>query len=186
MKDTGYYRVLKGHKSFKPPVTIVFLHGTSLSHQCWLRTATELSTQYGVDALLLDFFFHGASPPPPHDSFRPEDLVQQLRAILVELGWEKRRITIAGLSLGGAVAQLYHIEYPNVVERLVLAGSGGLKEEGIAITRPIRHLLKPARKLLRKVPSSVKGKGSFLDRARCFAELAKTVPDYGVPQDTPR
>ena len=69
------------------------------------------------------------------------DLVHQLHSAVEEVQWQHRRLTIAGLSLGGgylgqnafsdnfnfqgAVALLFYNEYPHMVERLVLAGSGG-------------------------------------------------------------
>jgi len=119
------------------------------------------------------------------------DLVHQLHSAVEEVQWQHRRLTIAGLSLGGAVALLFYNEYPHMVERLVLAGSGGLDEKKVSLS----GLLGPPARALRDVLTRISwatrsysggGTGGLLHAARCHATLASAFPDYGVPQDTPR
>jgi len=184
----GFYRTIIGSEP-RSGITIVFLHGFLQQHSCWRDTAQALSDIHGHDALLLDFYYHGASGPAPGSTLGPQDLVRQLRAALEELGWQHRRLVLAGLSLGGAVALHYWLAYPETVSRLVLVGSGGLSERRECSLSPhLSWLTRLGLQYLKALPRAEWMSHPLRDslhEVRCRATLAAAAPEYGVPQDIP-
>ena len=110
---------------------VVFLHGFLQSHSSWLTTAHRVRERYGHDCLLLDWPAHGLSGVPSDPtSMTAAMLVRCLRTLLERAGWanDQRRITLAGCSLGGAIAMMYTTLYPESVDRLVLVAPAGFDE----------------------------------------------------------
>jgi 3-oxoadipate enol-lactonase len=105
---------IKLHRSGRGPA-IVLLHCLGVDHHIWDETARALSDSH--DVIRYDFPGHGESAVPAR-SYAIEDLSVQLRDALAAAGIEK--VSLAGISLGGLVAQHFAATNPELTERLVL------------------------------------------------------------------
>ena len=97
-----------------PP--IVLLHCLGVDHRLWHGVVDALQTDYRV--LTYDLPGHGESATP-RASYAIDDLADQLASILDAHGVP--RAHVAGMSLGGCVAQSFAGRYPERVAKLVLA-----------------------------------------------------------------
>ncbi len=96
-----------------PPVAI--LHGLFGSGRNWASVAKRLGAHYRVIAV--DLRNHGASPWAMTMAY-PE-MADDVRATLSALG--HRRFALLGHSMGGKVAMVAALRYPDTVERLIVA-----------------------------------------------------------------
>jgi pimeloyl-ACP methyl ester carboxylesterase len=104
--------------------TLVLIHGITNSGQSWEPAMRLLARDF--DVIAPDLPGHGASDRQRGDhSLGGHACV--LRDLLHVLGVE--RATVVGHSLGGGVAMQFAYQFPDMVERLVLVGSGGLGRE---------------------------------------------------------
>lgn len=116
--DVGYRMAGEG------PV-VVLIHGMAGSSRTWLEVVPHLARRHTVIAP--DLLGHGESAKPVGD-YSLGAHASGLRDLLVGvLGVE--RATLVGQSLGGGVAMQLAYQHPELCERLVLAGSGGLGRE---------------------------------------------------------
>ncbi len=96
-----------------PP--LVLLHCLGVDHALWDIAAEGLDDQF--ELIRYDFPGHGTSSVPQH-SYTIEDLAGQLASLLDR---ENLGIAhIAGISLGGLVAQCFAARNPNRVDKLLL------------------------------------------------------------------
>ncbi|MEV6151682.1 alpha/beta fold hydrolase [Nonomuraea sp. NPDC052129] len=95
-----------------PP--LVLIHGRTADHNDWNGITQHFAARYHVFAI--DLRGHGASDYP--GAYALADMARDVVALLDELGFE--RATLVGHSLGGAVAYLLAMTWPDRVERLVL------------------------------------------------------------------
>jgi 3-oxoadipate enol-lactonase len=93
---------------------IVFLHCLGVDHRLW-DFAAPLDDSF--TRWRYDFPGHGETPVPG-EAYGVEDLSNQL-AVLFRLN-TIGRAHVAGISLGGLVAQHFAATYPDLVDRLVL------------------------------------------------------------------
>ena len=100
---------------------LVLVHGLLGSGASFGPALDELARTHRVVAP--DLLGHGASEKPAGD-YSLGSLATLVRDLLVLLGVESA--TVVGHSLGGGVAMQLAYQFPAVVERLVLVGSGGL------------------------------------------------------------
>eukprot|EP00931_Biecheleriopsis_adriatica_P077359 TRINITY_DN50943_c0_g1_i1.p1 TRINITY_DN50943_c0_g1~~TRINITY_DN50943_c0_g1_i1.p1 ORF type:complete len:278 (-),score=39.12 TRINITY_DN50943_c0_g1_i1:7-819(-) len=184
-----------------PRGRVVLLHGWLQCHQSWLSTATVLRDKLHLEVLLLDFYNHGSSPTlRERSSHSVEMLCRQVRLLVLHLGWQEDPLTVAGCSMGGAVALHYFCHWPENVRRLVLVAAAGL-EESAWIPSTWGRLLATA--MLGRVPdldprqgAAAQEAGAMLQcslaEARSASPLARvlarltmvtTTPDYRVPAD---
>lgn len=100
------------------PETLVLLHGgTGSSDSYWTVQLDYFATRFRV--LTLDLRGFGESTAPVGPSIRIEDLAEDLRRLLDHLRIE--RANVAGLSLGGIVAQQFALDSPSRLAQLVLS-----------------------------------------------------------------
>jgi len=104
---------------------VVLLHGLASDSETWDRVMAPLGAA-GLRVLAVDLIGHGRSDKPVR-SYLLGDFADSLREILDALAVE--RATVAGHSLGGAIAIFFADRYPGYVERLVLVAAGGLGRE---------------------------------------------------------
>lgn len=161
--------------------SLILLHGLGSSIYSWSEVFDGLARQHDVVAVDLPGF--GSSDQPEDLAF--SRLPRAVLGIMDRLGLEKA--SLAGNSLGGAVAIVVAAERPERVERLVLIGSAGFNlapERRPAILRlvtmvpglflerlPIRRVL--TRRGLRHV---------FLDAGKVTEER---VEEYAAPMLRP-
>ncbi len=115
----GYQYIDEGPRSDTPPV--VLLHGMLGDVMNWKGSIAGLaSSGYRVLAPLLPVY----SMPIKETSVT--GLVMYVREFLKELGVDSA--SIAGNSLGGHVAALFAIRFPELVDSLILSGASGIEE----------------------------------------------------------
>jgi pimeloyl-ACP methyl ester carboxylesterase len=114
---------------------LVLLHGMAGSSATWRHVMPLLARDFTVVAP--DMLGHGRSAKPRAD-YSLGAYASGIRDLLMALGHE--RATFAGQSFGGGVAMQLAYQYPEICERLILVGSGGL---GIEVNPILRALSIP-------------------------------------------
>jgi 2-hydroxy-6-oxonona-2,4-dienedioate hydrolase len=109
---------------------IIFLHGLFGELSNWKATIDHFSKNYRVIVPILPIY-DGAIQKDGLDG-----LVNYLHDLVTELNID--RFNLVGNSLGGQVAILYSVAYPEKVIRLVLTGSAGLYESTMGASYPKR------------------------------------------------
>jgi 2-hydroxy-6-oxonona-2,4-dienedioate hydrolase len=120
----------EGDASSLPP--ILLLHGMLGEIENWEKTARQLG-QRGFRVLIP---FLPVYEMPLRDTSVP-GLVQYVRAFVEEL--DLGSVVVAGNSLGGHVALLYTLSFPEDVAALVLSGSSGIYELELGSSTPRRR-----------------------------------------------
>ncbi len=92
---------------------LVFIHASGSTKESWY-----FQTQYFKDAEAIDLPGHGQGKPCTSIN----DYVQWLRGYIYGRGYED--VILAGHSLGGGIAQLYALQYPEELKALILIGTG--------------------------------------------------------------
>lgn len=116
--DVGYRMAGEGP-------AVVLIHGMAGSSRTWREVMPLLARSYTVIAP--DLLGHGESAKPLGD-YSLGAYASGLRDLIVgALGIEKA--TLVGQSLGGGVAMQLAYQHPELCERLVVVGSGGLGRE---------------------------------------------------------
>ncbi len=95
---------------------VVLVHGFSVPYFIWDPTFAAL-TSAGMRTLRYDLFGRGFSDRP-RLTYNMELFVGQLLGIMDVLGLE--RVDLLGLSMGGAIATSFAVDFPQRVGRLVL------------------------------------------------------------------
>jgi pimeloyl-ACP methyl ester carboxylesterase len=156
---------------------ILLIHGMAGRSDTWLPTMARLTPEFTVIAP--DLLGHGESAKPMGD-YSLGAYASGMRDLLGVLGVE--RATIVGQSLGGGVAMQLAYQHPELAERLVLVGSGGLGRE---VSWILRALTLPGAELVLPVlfPGFVRDRGNavsrFLrDRGLRAPHLAETWRSY--------
>ncbi len=115
-----YYEL---HGNSEATQTIVFLNGLSQSTAAWAGLVHALGKKYKL--VLVDLLFQGQSDAAPkHRSF--EDHAADLANLLQAL--ELDETILAGISYGGAVAQRFLVNYPELAQAGVLLSTFPYKD----------------------------------------------------------
>lgn len=109
-----FYAKKRGNPDLPP---VLLLHGAGSNHLGWPPGLRRL-LDFTVYAL--DLPGHGRSDPPGHDTI--EAYAADVAASLVALNLDK--VVIIGHSMGGAIAQMLALLYPEKVAGLILIGTG--------------------------------------------------------------
>jgi pimeloyl-ACP methyl ester carboxylesterase len=117
--SVGFRRAGEEH-----PQAVLLIHGLAGSSKTWDAVIGPLSAQY--DVIAPDLLGHGESGKPVGD-YSLGAYASGLRDFLAVLGVPS--VTIVGHSFGGGVAMQLAYQHPELVDRLVLVGSGGLGRE---------------------------------------------------------
>lgn len=134
--------------------TLLLVHGMAGSSATWRAVLPQLAQRYRV--LAPDLPGHGDSAKPRGD-YSLGAFAAWLRDLLHELGIE--RVTAIGQSLGGGVAMQFSYQHPELCDRLVLIGSGGL---GPDVNWTLRLLAAPGSEFLLPLvaPAAVRDAGN--------------------------
>jgi pimeloyl-ACP methyl ester carboxylesterase len=103
---------------------LLLIHGLAGSSRTWDSVIPALAMRYEVIAP--DLLGHGESAKPSGD-YSLGAFASGLRDFLAVLDVDS--VTIVGHSFGGGVAMQLAYQHPQIVDRLVLVGSGGLGRE---------------------------------------------------------
>ncbi len=103
---------------------ILLIHGMAGSSRTWKAAAHYLARDFTVVAA--DLLGHGQSAKPSGD-YSLGAHASGLRDLMAALGIDSA--TVVGQSLGGGIAMQLAYQYPQLCERMVLVGSGGLGRE---------------------------------------------------------
>lgn len=104
---------------------VVFVHGYASNHLAWRENLLALSRSYR--AIALDLAGHGgtAKPMAPYTvTYYARHVASFLEAL--NLG----RVTLVGVSLGGAIAGTVALRWPQRLARLVLVDAAGVGRKG--------------------------------------------------------
>ena len=137
---------------------ILLIHGMAGSSRTWKDVTERLVGDHTVIAP--DLLGHGESAKPMGD-YSLGAFASGIRDLLGVIGVE--RCTVVGQSLGGGVAMQLAYQHPELVDRLVLVGSGGLGRE---VNWMLRLLTLPGAELLMPVvfPRFLADKGDGVNR----------------------
>jgi pimeloyl-ACP methyl ester carboxylesterase len=137
---------------------VLLIHGLAGSARTWKDVTGLLVPHHTVVAP--DLLGHGESAKPMGD-YSLGAFASGLRDLMGVIGVE--RTTVVGQSLGGGVAMQLAYQHPELVERLVLVGSGGLGRE---VSWMLRALTVPGAGIVMPLifPRFVADKGNELNR----------------------
>ena len=127
---------------------VLLLHGVGSYIERWLPTFTNLAMAHRVYAM--DMIGHGRTDKPSSASYSWEAAAQFVKDFMKTLGIE--RASLVGHSMGGGIALNMALEFPGMVQKLVLVSSAGLGKDitlafrlasvpflGEILTRPSRE-----------------------------------------------
>lgn len=104
-----------GEKGNSP---VVLVHGLGADHRMW-QTQTSRYPSEGLFLIVPDVRGHGKSSKVKQ--FRISDCASDLAELILQMGLTK--VSLIGVSLGGLIAQQFALDFPNKVDRLVIADS---------------------------------------------------------------
>lgn len=103
--------------------TLILVHGLASNAGFWRYVIPELSKEYRVIAVDLPGYGKSQKDAYPYSiSFYAE----QIKRLADEL--KLKKFTIAGHSMGGQIAIMFSLKYPERLEKLVLASPAGIEE----------------------------------------------------------
>ncbi|HRR40820.1 MAG TPA: alpha/beta hydrolase [Syntrophales bacterium] len=137
--ETRYWAVGDGKRP------LVLIHGLGASAEIWMHNIGAFSENHRVIVPDLPGFGRTDMPGEP---FAPFDYLSFLDGFLRELKVE--RAVLCGQSLGGGIALLYAIRFPEKVEKLVLVDCAGL---GVEVIWTLRWMTLPLIGELSSVPT---------------------------------
>jgi len=105
--------------------TVLLLHGVGSYIERWLPSFATLAGQHRVYAV--DLLGHGRTDKPSSATYSWDAGAQFVKDFLTAL--EVERASIVGHSMGGGIALNLALEFPALVEKLVLVGCAGLGKE---------------------------------------------------------
>ncbi len=133
LTPTLHYRTIHGYRrAFRVAgsgPTLLLIHGIGDNSTTWHSVHSKLAQRFTVIAP--DLLGHGQSDKPRAD-YSVAAYANGMRDLLSVLDIEKA--TVVGHSLGGGVAMQFAYQFPQLVERLILIGAGGVtKDVNIAL-----------------------------------------------------
>jgi pimeloyl-ACP methyl ester carboxylesterase len=152
---------------------VVLLHGIGRSLEDWSENIDALSSKHRVIAL--DVLGHGLTDKPRVAYSVPLQR-EFLRGCFAALGVD--RAAVVGNSMGGAIAVSFALEYPQLVERLVLVAPAGMGEKGADFlglcTVPIlgEFITRPSKDGSRNVCKALFADAKFVTEARVERDYA--------------
>jgi pimeloyl-ACP methyl ester carboxylesterase len=103
---------------------ILLIHGIGDNSTTWSTVQSKLAQRFTVIAP--DLLGHGKSDKPRAD-YSVAAYANGMRDLLSVLDIE--RVTVVGHSLGGGVAMQFAYQFPQLVDRLILVGAGGVTKD---------------------------------------------------------
>ena len=106
---------------------VLFVHGSGPGASGWsnFKGNYPFLAEHGYRTIVPDTMGYGYSTKPADGAFSLSDVAAQYRGLLESLSVD--RVAVIGNSQGGAIAITMALEYPELVDRLVLMAPGGLE-----------------------------------------------------------
>jgi len=106
---------------------VLFAHGSGPGASGWsnFKGNYPFLAEHGYRTIVPDTMGYGYSTKPEEGTFSLDDVAAQYKALLDAVGVD--RATVVGNSQGGAIAITMALNYPALVEKLVLMAPGGLE-----------------------------------------------------------
>jgi len=128
LTPTLHYKNIHGYRrayriAGSGPV-ILLIHGIGDNSTTWSTVQSKLAQRFTVIAP--DLLGHGKSDKPRAD-YSVAAYANGMRDLLSVLDVE--RVTVVGHSLGGGVAMQFAYQFPQLVDRLILVGAGGVTKD---------------------------------------------------------
>ena len=101
---------------------VLLLHGLGTSLVSWACNIDALADA-GYTVIAPDLPGSGDSDKPGHLDYSPDSAADFIFEFTEELGL--KRFSLVGNSAGGVIAALFALEHPDMVEKMVLVGTGG-------------------------------------------------------------
>ncbi|EGN94947.1 hypothetical protein SERLA73DRAFT_187220 [Serpula lacrymans var. lacrymans S7.3] len=118
---------------------VVLIHGLSIPSIVWKDVAPVLAT-HGYRVLLYDLYGRGYSDAP-QTTYDVSLHTTQLALLMQHIQWENAHVV--GLSMGGAVAAAFSVQFPQLVNgKVALIASAGLVESD-DISRTVKFMSSP-------------------------------------------
>ncbi|MGB8223032.1 MAG: alpha/beta hydrolase [Polyangiales bacterium] len=110
---------------------VVFVHGSGPGASGWsnFKGNYPALAEHGYRTIVPDTMGYGYSSKPEEGVFSLDDVAAQYKALLDELRVD--RATVVGNSQGGAIAITMALNYPRLVDKLILMAPGGLERREI-------------------------------------------------------
>ena len=110
---------------------VVFVHGSGPGASGWsnFKGNYPALAEHGYRTIVPDTMGYGYSSKPEEGAFSLDDVAAQYKALLDELRVD--RATVVGNSQGGAIAITMALNYPRLVDKLVLMAPGGLERREV-------------------------------------------------------
>ncbi|MET0663852.1 MAG: alpha/beta fold hydrolase [Ilumatobacteraceae bacterium] len=122
--DVRYRRAGRRRRGRPRRESVVLVHGLAGDSRTWDRVMPVLAADH--DVIAPDLLGHGESAKPVGD-YSVGAFASGLRDLLAVL--DVPSATVVGHSFGGGVAMQLAYQHPELVDRLVLVGTGGLGRE---------------------------------------------------------
>ena len=115
---------------------VVFLHGSGPGASAYSNFKHNIDTvvEAGHRAVLIDMLGFGYSSKPVGIDYTTELFSSSVKAALDKLGIEQ--CTLLGNSLGGAICIRLALDFPELVERLVMMAPGGIEQRETYFAMP--------------------------------------------------
>jgi pimeloyl-ACP methyl ester carboxylesterase len=104
--------------------TLVLVHGSNASLHTWEPWVARLGDAYRV--ISLDLPGHGLTGPTVEDDYSIDGMARFVDDVTRMLGAD--RFHLAGNSMGGRMAWIYALSYPERVDRLILIDASGFPD----------------------------------------------------------
>ena len=128
LTPTLQYRTIHGYRRAYRVAgsgpAILLIHGIGDNSTTWSSVQSTLAQRFTVIAP--DLLGHGKSDKPRAD-YSVAAYANGMRDLLSVLDIE--RVTVVGHSLGGGVAMQFAYQFPQLVDRLILVGAGGVTKD---------------------------------------------------------
>ncbi len=96
---------------------LIILHGLFGQSDNW-NTLGKLFSEHGFEVYLVDLRNHGNSPHS--DEWDYQTMSDDVFELISDLNLEHKKIILLGHSMGGKVAMKFTIQYPEIIDRLVV------------------------------------------------------------------
>lgn len=128
LTPTLHHRTIHGYRrAFRVAGSgpaILLIHGIGDNSTTWSSVQSTLAQRFTVIAP--DLLGHGKSDKPRAD-YSVAAYANGMRDLLSVIDIE--RVTVVGHSLGGGVAMQFAYQFPQLVDRLILVGAGGVTKD---------------------------------------------------------